>query len=329
MKIAFFGTKRYDRDAFRAANGVFGHDIEFLEPRLTAESAHLAHGHEAVCAFVNDDLSAAVLARLAALGVRVVALRCTGINHVDLKAAREHNVAVVRVTSYSPHSIAEHAVALMLSLNRKTHKAHHRVREGNFAIDGLVGFDLHGRTVGIVGAGKIGAAVGHILNGFGCYLLVYDLAPNLMALPAGAVPVPLDRLLAESDIITLHLPLTRQTRHLIDARAVGQMKPGVMLINTSRGALIDTQAVLSALKCEQIGYLGLDVYEEEEGIFFEDLSEKGYDDDVLARLTTMPNVLITSHQAFLTREALDTIAVTTLGNVACVERGEPCANRVA
>jgi D-lactate dehydrogenase len=327
--IAFFGAKRYDREAFTAANECFGHAITFLEPRLGPDTARFADGHEAVCAFVNDGLDRVVIGRLAELGVRVIALRCTGCNNVDLDAAREHDLPVVRVTSYSPHSVAEHAVALMLTLNRQTHKAYHRAREGNFSIDGLVGFDLHGRSAGIVGAGKIGRAVARILAGFGCRLLIYDVAPDVLALPPGTEVVPLDRLLSESDVITLHCPLTPDTRHLIGAEAIAQMKPGVMLINTSRGGLLDTAAAIAALKSGQIGHLGLDVYEEEEGVFFEGLSQKGYDDDHLARLMTMPNVLATSHQAFLTREALDTIAVTTLGNIACVERGEPCPNRVA
>jgi D-lactate dehydrogenase len=329
VRIAFFGAKRYDREAFSAANGCFGHAITFLEPRLGPDTARYAEGHEAVCAFVNDALTREVIARLAELGVRVIALRCTGFNNVDLHAAREHDMPVVRVSSYSPHSVAEHAVALMLTLNRQTHKAYHRAREGNFSSDGLVGFDLHGRNAGIIGAGKIGRAVATVLAGFGCRLLIYDVAPDVLSLPPGAEVVPLDRLFDEADLITLHCPLTPATRHLIDAEAIAQMKPGVMLINTSRGGLLDTAAVIAALKSEQIGHLGLDVYEEEEGVFIEDLSLRGYDDDHLARLMTMPNVLVTSHQAFLTREALDTIAVTTLGNIACIERGEPCPNRVA
>ncbi len=328
MKIAFFGTKNYDRSPFEQANLAHGHMIHYFEPRLGAETAKLAEGFDAVCVFVNDHLEAAVVEQLARSGVRVVALRCAGFNNVDLHAAQRLGVAVVRVPAYSPHAVAEHAVALMLALNRKIHKAYNRVREGNFALDGLTGFDMHGRTVGVVGTGKIGAIVARILHGFGCKLLVHDVVENPDCTELGAFPVPLHDLLRRSDIVTLHCPLTPQTRHLVSAETLAIMKPGVMLINTGRGALIDTRAVIDALKSGILGWLGIDVYEEEDGVFFEDVSATGIRDDVLARLTTFPNVLVTGHQAFLTAEALDNIARTTLDNLACVERGEPCANRV-
>jgi D-lactate dehydrogenase len=329
VKIAFFGATRTDQEAFQAANALFGHQLRFLGPRLGPDTVRLAEGCEAACAFAGDDLGREALAALANLGVRVVALRCTGFGHVDLVAARDYGLAVVRVPAYSPHAIAEHTVALLLSLNRKTYEAYHRARAGNFSNDGLVGVTLHGRSAGIVGAGQVGAAVAAILAGLGCRLLVYDLAPNPMALPAGAEVVPLDRLLTESDVVSLHVPLTPATRHLIDAAAVAQMKPRVVLLNTSRAGLLDLAAVIAGLKAGRIGGLGLDLYEEDEGPFFHGLPLEGYGGEQLARLVQMPNVLVTSHQAYLTHEALDTIAVTTLGNVAAVERGEPCANRVA
>ncbi len=328
MKIAFFGTKSYDRVPFEQANRVHGHAIHFFEPRLGPETAKLAEGFDAVCVFVNDHLEAAVVEQLARGGVRVVALRCAGFNNVDLAAAQRLGVAVLRVPAYSPHAVAEHTVALMLALNRKIHKAYNRVREGNFALDGLTGFDMHGRTAGVVGAGKIGALVTRILHGFGCKLLVHDVVANPDCAALGARFVPLGELLEQSDIVTLHCPLTPQTRHLVNAGTLALMKPGVMLVNTGRGALIDTPAVIDALKSAKIGWLGLDVYEEEDGVFFEDVSATGVRDDVLARLLTFPNVLITGHQAFLTVEALANIARTTLDNVACVERGQPCPNRV-
>jgi D-lactate dehydrogenase len=328
MKIAVFGTKPYDRDALDAANPRYGHALRYLEPRLGPDTAALADGSPGVCVFVNDQLSADVVARLAATGTKLIALRCAGFNNVDLAAAKGHGLTVCRVPAYSPYAVAEHALALVLTLNRKTHKAYNRVREGNFALDGLIGFDLHGKTAGVVGTGKIGALVCRLLTGFGCRVLAADPFENPEAVANGAAYVSLDRLLAEADVISLHCPLTPQTRHLIDDAALGKMKPGVTLINTGRGALIDTKAVIRALKAGTIGQLGLDVYEEEEGVFFEDQSLHGLHDDVLARLLSFPNVLVTGHQAFLTREALANIADTTLANVTRFERGEPCGNRV-
>ena len=319
MRIALFGAKPYDEASFRASEGFGEHEVEFLEPHLSEGTAVLAEGHEAVCAFVNDDLSAPVLEKLTERGVRLVLMRCAGFNNVDVSAAERLCLAIGRVPAYSPHAVAEHTVALMLGLNRHLHRAHNRVREGNFALDGLLGFDMHGKTAGVVGTGRIGATTARILAGFGCRVLLHDPQPN----PDLGEPmryVPLDELLAASDIVTLHCPLTPGTRHLIDGPALARMKPDAMLINTSRGALIDTRAVIGALKSGSIGSLGIDVYEEEADLFFEDLSSGVIQDDVFARLLTFPNVLVTGHQAFFTREALGAIAETTLRNATAFER---------
>jgi len=322
MRIAVFSSKPYDRESLQASNQEQeqGHELVFLEPRLTRETAALAAGFPAVCLFVNDCADAGVLELLAAGGTRFLALRCAGFNNVDLEAARRVGITVARVPAYSPHSVAEHTAGLILTLNRKLHRAYNRVREGNFALDGLLGFDLHGRTVGVIGTGKIGAVVVRIMSGFGCRVLAHDRHPNPEAVP-GAEYVTLAQLFAEADIVTLHCPLTPETRHLIDGAALRQMKRGVMLINTSRGALVDTPAVIDALKSGQVGYLGLDVYEEEAALFFEDHSHQLIQDDVFTRLLTFPNVVITGHQAFFTREALHSIAETTLENVTAFETG--------
>lgn len=324
MKTAVFSTKPYDKQFLQAACvQPDAHELVFFEPRLTRETVPLAAGFRAVCAFVNDVLDAVTLAQLAELGVRLIALRCAGFNHVDLHAAQRHGLCVVRVPAYSPHAVAEHTVGLMLALNRKLHKAYARVRDGNFSLEGLLGWDLYGQTAGVVGTGRIGCVVARILHGFGLRVLAHDLAPSQELRDLGVRYVPLDELLRESDIVTLHCPLVPETHHLINAEALRQMKPGVMLINTSRGPLIDTQAVIQALKSGHIGSLGLDVYEEEADLFFEDLSNQVIQDDVFTRLLTFPNVLITAHQAFFTRNALESIARQTLRNLSCFERGEP------
>jgi D-lactate dehydrogenase len=328
MKIAFFGTHSYDRESFELANQDAKHEILYLEPRLTSETARLAAECECICAFVNDRLDAPVLETLAKGSTRLIALRCAGFNNVDLPKAKALNFTVARVPAYSPHAVAEHTLALILTLDRKTHKAYNRIREGNFSLDGLTGFDLFGKTVGVIGTGKIGAIVCKILNGFGCRVLAYDVRENPEVLASGAKYLPLEELLPQCDIVTLHCPLTPQTHHLINDKTLSLMKPRVMLINTGRGGLIDTSAVVSSLKAGHVGYLGLDVYEEEEGVFFEDQSQRGLQDDVLARLLTFPNVLITGHQAFLTHEALANIASTTLANVARFEQNQPCPNRL-
>ena len=328
MKIAVFDTHTYDRSALESANTTYAHELTFFEPRLTAETASLAGGFPAVCSFVNDRLDRATLERLQAGGTRLVALRSAGYNHVDLQAAAELGMTVVRVPAYSPHAVAEHAVALILALNRKIYRAFNRVREGNFELDGLVGYDLAGKTVGVVGTGKIGAVFAGIMRGFGCRVLAFDMYPSEPLAASGVTYVPRDDIFGQSDIVSLHVPLTPDTRHMIDATALKAMKRGVVLINTSRGALIDTRALIAALKTGQIGAAGLDVYEEEEGLFFRDLSNQVLQDDVLARLLTFPNVLITAHQAFLTREALESIATTTLDNVRVFETEGRARNEV-
>jgi D-lactate dehydrogenase len=329
MRLAIFDTHRYERAAFDAANVQFGHELTYLETRLTTATARLAQGFPSVCAFVNDRLDAPTLRALHDGGVRHVALRSAGFNHVDLETAAALGLAVTRVPEYSPHAVAEHAVALLLTLNRKTHRAYARVRDANFSLDGLVGFDLYGKTVGIVGTGRIGAVMLRIMRGFGCRLLAWDIAPNeALAAETGGRYVGLPDLFRDADVISLHVPLTPETYHLIDAAALTQMKPSVIIINTGRGALIDTRALVDALKRGEIGGAALDVYEEEEGVFFSDLSDQVLQDDTLARLLTFPNTLVTSHQGFLTREALDAIARTTLANVTAFERGEPLVHAV-
>lgn len=321
MKTIVFSTKPYDRRFLESANQAHGHELTFLDPRLGSQTAALATGHTAVCVFVNDCLDADVLCQLADLGVKFVALRCAGYNNVDLSAASSHGIAVARVPAYSPYAVAEHTLALILALNRKIHRAYNRVREGNFAIEGLLGFDLHGKTVGVVGTGRIGAIVARLLHGFGCRVLAYDVTPNSECEAFGVEYVDFDTLIDSSDIVTLHCPLTPQTHHMISAKNIGRMKPGAMLVNTSRGALIDARAVITGLKSKRIGSVALDVYEEEADFFFEDLSGEMILDDVLARLLTFPNVLITSHQAFFTHEAMQNIANTTLANITGFEQG--------
>ena len=328
MRIAFFSTHRFDRQFFDAANRVTHHDIDYLEPRLVSATASLAAGAPAVCAFVNDTLDEVTLRHLASVGTKMIALRSAGFNNVDLAAARTLGLTVARVPAYSPHAVAEHAVALILTLNRKIHRAYIRVRDGNFSLDGLLGFDLHTRTAGVVGTGKIGAIVAKILSGFGCRILAYDIAQNPECVALGARYVTLDELWAQSDIVTLHAPLTSKTRYMIDAATIAKMKPGVMIVNTSRGALVDTFALIEGLKSGKVGYVGLDVYEEEEQLFFQDLSSHVITDDVFARLLTFPNVLVTAHQAFFTSEALTVISETTLRNVTAFERGERSGNEV-
>lgn len=318
MKLAVFNAKRYDRQFLSEASGW---QLTFFDAHLNEQSASLAAGFDAVCCFVNDVVNDAVLTQLHNLGVRLVAMRCAGVNNVDVAAAQRLGMRVCRVPEYSPYAIAEHAVALILDLNRHIRRAYARVREQDYALDGLLGFDLHGKTVGVVGGGKIGLAFARIMAGFGCHTLVHD--PHVSdAMAAVAEPVPLARLWEESDVVSLHCPLLEPTRHLINAESLAQMKPGVMLINTSRGGLIDTRAVIDALKSGQVGYLGLDVYEEEASLFFEDLSEGILQDDVFARLLTFPNVVITGHQAFFTREALAEIARVTQQNLVDFARGE-------
>lgn len=328
MDIAFFSTKPYDRRFFDDAARGTGHQISYFEPRLTMETAALAAGHHAVCAFVNDVLDASLLDKLSQQGTRVIALRSAGFNHVDLKRAGELNLSVVRVPAYSPHAVAEFAVGLILTLNRKIHRAYNRVREGNFTLDGLLGFDLYGRTMGVVGTGQIGEVVARIMHGFGCHLVGYDMRRNSKCEELGMQYLSIDELFRQSDIISLHCPLTPDTRYLINEQRIATMRDGVMLINTSRGAVVNTRAVIGGLKSGKIGAMGLDVYEEEVDYFFEDHSAELIEDDVLARLLTFPNVIVSSHQAFFTREALSAIAQTTLKNLTDLETSGQCVNRV-
>ncbi len=327
MRTAVFSTKSYDRQYLLPAAQASGHELTFLEPRISPQTAVLARGFPAVCTFVNVYLSGPVLELLAEGGTRYVALRCAGFNQVDLEAAGRVEIRIARVPAYSPDAVAEHAIGMMLALNRKYHKAYNRVREGNFALEGLLGFDMRGRTAGVVGTGKIGALVARLLACFGCQVLLHDVVQNPECASHGTY-VPLPQLFANSDIITLHCPLTPQTQHLIDATAITQLKLGVMLVNTSRGALIDTQAVIDGLKSGRIGYLGLDVYEEEADLFFEDLSAQVIRDDVFTRLLTFPNVLITAHQAFFTQTALQQIARVTMDNLSAFAAGGDSGNEV-
>lgn len=328
MKIAVFSTKSYDREFLLEANKSFGHELVFFEAHLNRQTSGLTSGFEAVCVFVNDILDADVLKELNEYGIKLVALRCAGFNNVDLIAAAKLGITVVRVPAYSPEAVAEHTVGLILSLNRRLHRAHARVREGNFSLEGLLGFNLANKTVGIIGTGKIGTALAKILTGFGCNILAYDPYPNPVCEQLGVTYTDPSTLFKESDIISLHCPLTPDTHHFINSEALRQMKTGVLIINTSRGAVIDTKAIIGALKSGKIGYLGLDVYEEEEELFFEDLSNEVIQDDQFARLLTFPNVLITGHQAFFTTEALESIAKTTLSNIREFEKNGTCANQI-
>lgn len=327
MRIAVFSTKPYDRTFLDQANQVHQHQLVYLDARLTVETAALASGFSGVCVFVNDKLDREVLQLLHANGTRLIALRSAGFNNVDLSEAERLGMTVVRVPAYSPHAVAEHAVALILSLNRMIFRAYNRVREGNFSLDGLLGFDLYGKTVGVIGTGKIGLIFADIMRGFGCRVLAHDPFPSADA-KAFVTYVPLKQLFEEADIISLHCPLTPETHHLIDDAAIAQMKQGVMLVNTGRGRVVDTRAVIDGLKCGKIGRLGLDVYEEEENLFFQDLSQRVISDDQFMRLTTFPNVLITGHQAFFTAEALTNIAETTLANISAFEQGSGTLHRV-
>lgn len=330
LRCAVFSTKSYDREFLDEANATRfgGHQMDYLEVPLNERTATLAAGCDAVCAFVNDELDSGVLHNLAGQGVRVLVMRCAGFNNVDLGAAAELGMPVLRVPAYSPHAVAEHALALILGLNRHIHRAWARVRDGNFDLDGLLGFDLHGKTIGVIGTGKIGEVFCGIVHGLGCRVLAFDPYPNDICREQGVEYRPLEQLLQESDIVSLHCPLSPETHHLIGAPQLQVMKKGVMIINTSRGALLDTRAMIDGLKSGRIGALGLDVYEEEADLFFENLSNKVIADDVFMRLTTFPNVLITGHQGFFTREALSNIARTTVENLTAFDRGLELVNRV-
>lgn len=328
MKIALFSAKAYDRDYFEQANQQFNYTIDYFDVRLDTKTSRLAHGYPVVCAFVNDDLSRPVLTDLVNNGTRLLAMRCAGYNNVDLVAAKELGLTVVRVPAYSPEAVAEHSVGLMMTLNRRIHKAYQRTRDANFALDGLVGFNMFGKTAGIIGTGKIGIATLRILKGFGMRLLVNDPFQSQTAIELGAEYVDLDTLFRESDVISLHCPLFQENYHLLNSQSFAKMKRGVMIINTSRGALLNSQDAIEALKQGKIGALGLDVYEEESELFFEDKSNEVITDDTFRRLSACHNVLFTGHQAFLTREALLSIAGTTLNNTKTFIANEKSGNEV-
>jgi len=328
MKVAFFSAHAYDKEYFERFNNKELHQITYFEAPLNQYTANLANGFNAVCTFVNDKLDRETIENIYAQGVRIIVLRCAGFNNVDIKAAAQKNIKVLRVPAYSPQAVAEHAVALILTLNRKTHKAYNRIRESNFSLEKLVGFNLYGKTVGVIGTGQIGMMFCNIMKGFGCQIVAFDKIESTELKEEGIVYKPIEALLKESDIISLHCPLTPETMHMIDKKAIGQMKKGVMLINTSRGAVINTPDVIDALASEKIGYLGIDVYEQEGNLFFRDLSESIIKDDVITRLLTFPNVLITAHQGFFTKEALEEITMTTLQNLTDFEGGIKSQNEV-
>ncbi|MDP4536437.1 2-hydroxyacid dehydrogenase [Alkalimonas collagenimarina] len=327
MKVTVYSAKKYDQQAFsRWTSSQL--DFHYLDMRLSSDSVQLAAGSDAICTFVNDDLSATVLQQLSENGIRMIALRCAGFNNVDLEAAKSLGIRVARVPAYSPEAVAEHTVGMMLTLNRKLHKAYNRVRDDNFSLDGLLGFNMHGKTVGLIGTGRIGKATARILMGFGCTLFCHDLYPDDELQQLGVHYVTLAELYAKSDIISLHCPLTPETHYLINPESLVQMKNNVMLINTSRGGLLDSKAVINALKSRKIGYLGLDVYEQEADLFFENLSEMVIDDDVFKRLLTFPNVLITGHQAFFTEEAMQQISQVTSDNLVAFAAGKASGNEL-
>ena len=328
MKLAVYSTKQYDRKYLEHVNESYGFELEFFDFLLNEHTAKTAVDCDGVCLFVNDDGGRVVLEELAGLDVKFVALRCAGFNNVDLDAAKQLGIRVVRVPAYSPEAVAEHAIGMMMTLNRHIHRAYQRTREANFSLEGLIGFNMHGRTAGVVGTGKIGIAALRILKGFGMRLLAFDPYPNPQALELGVEYVDINTLFKQSVVISLHCPLTPENHHLLDASAFSQMKDGVMIINTSRGGLIDSQAAIEALKKQKIGSLGMDVYENERDLFFEDKSNDVIQDDVFRRLSACHNVLFTGHQAFLTAEALTSIAQTTLANLSQLEKGETCANEL-
>lgn len=328
MKITFFSTQPYDKKSFEEHNKNFAFNIKFLEVQLNEQTASLAEGADAVCAFVNDRINGPIIKQLSNAGVKVLALRCAGFNNVDLAAAKEYDLKVVRVPAYSPNAVAEHAVAMIMALNRKTHKAYNRIREQNFSLNGLLGFDLHGKTVGVIGTGNIGLVFCRIMLGFGCKVVAFDIHKNSELTEAGVQYLPLENVFANSNIISLHCPLNEHTRYIVNKDSIESMQDNVMLINTSRGGLIDTRAVVKGLKSGKIGSLGIDVYEQEENLFFRDLSETIIEDDVISRLSSFPNVLITAHQGFFTREALAEIAETTLSNLKAFQMKESLVNEV-
>jgi D-lactate dehydrogenase len=328
MNVIFFSTQSYDKTFFEIQNKTFQFNLQYLEVQLNEQTVKLAQGADAICVFVNDRVDKNVISQLAIQGVKVIALRCAGFNNVDLGAAESFKMKVVRVPAYSPYAVAEHAIAMIMTLNRKIHKAYNRVREQNFSLHGLLGFDLHGKTVGVIGTGNIGKAFCRILNGFGCRVLAYDVKESNDLIGEGIQYVSLNDLFLKAEVLSLHCPLNEKTRYMINDTTIKLMKRGVMLINTSRGGLIDTQTVIKGLKSGVIGSLGIDVYEQEETLFFRDLSETIIQDDVISRLMGFSNVLVTAHQGFFTQEALTQIAETTLSNLRAFENDQPLVNQV-
>ncbi|MEO8237162.1 MAG: 2-hydroxyacid dehydrogenase [Flavobacterium sp.] len=328
-KIAFFSTQPYDRTFFNQYNSGFGFELHFFETQLNPKTVILIENASIVCVFVNDIVNEAVIKQLAEKNVKIIALRCAGFNNVDLEAAKKYNLKVCRVPAYSPQAVAEHAMAMILTLNRKTHKAYNRVREQNFSLNGLLGFDLFGKTIGIIGTGNIGKVFAKIALGFGCKVLAYDIVTNLEMEKDGVVFTDLNTVFTESDIISLHCPLNNETKHVINKKSIDLMKDHVMIINTSRGGLIETACVIEGLKEEKIGYLGIDVYEQEEKLFFRDLSADIIQDDAIQRLMSFPNVLVTAHQAFFTNEALTQIALITFENIKSLLTKNDIENKAA
>ena len=328
MNVTFFSTQPYDKSFFDAENKMVGFNLQYLEVQLNEQTVKLAQGADAVCIFVNDQVDASVITQLVVQGVKIIALRCAGFNNVDLAAAESQHIKVVRVPAYSPYAVAEHTIAMIMTLNRKIHKAYNRVREQNFSLSGLLGFDLHGKTVGVIGTGNIGQAFCRIMKGFGCRVLAYDVKENKELMKEGVQYVSLEDLFSKVDVLSLHCPLNEKTRYMINDTTIKLMKRGIMLINTSRGGLIDTQTVIKGLKSGVIGSLGIDVYEQEENLFFRDLSETIIQDDVISRLMGFSNVLVTAHQGFFTQEALTQIAETTLSNLREFKNDQPLINQV-
>ncbi|NNK12227.1 MAG: 2-hydroxyacid dehydrogenase [Flavobacteriaceae bacterium] len=328
MKVAVFSTKPYDQDYFERYAKNEDLSFTYFDSPLNRDTANLASGFGVICVFVNDTVDKETIDILAGHGVGLIALRCAGYNNVDLEAAKEKNIELVRVPAYSPEAVAEHAVALILTLNRKTHKAYNRVREGNFSLNKLLGFNLHGKTVGVIGTGKIGATFCSIIKGFGCEIMAFDLYPSEELKAQGVEYKSLEEVFKQSDIISLHCPLNPDTKHIINKSSLAMMKQGIMIINTSRGALINTPDILKGLADKKVGFLGIDVYEQEENLFFKDLSEMIIEDDLILRLISYPNVLITSHQAYFTREAMEEITMTTINNIKEYCNGESLTNQV-
>ncbi|WP_339925468.1 2-hydroxyacid dehydrogenase [uncultured Cyclobacterium sp.] len=329
MKIAVFSTKSYDQEYFEKYSNRNAYTFSFFETVLNKSTANLSAGFDVICAFVNDQVDKDTIEILAKNGVKLIAMRCAGFNNVDLQSAKDHGIKVVRVPAYSPEAVAEHSVALIQTLNRKTHKAYNRVREGNFSLKNLIGFNLHGKTVGVLGTGQIGIAFCRIMKGFGCKVLAYDIKESEELVAMGVQYLPIDEVFKQANILSLHCPLTPETKHMVNKSSLAKMKDGVMIINTSRGALINTADAIDGLVEKKIGYLGIDVYEQEEKLFFEDLSESIIPDDYILRLNSFPNVLITSHQAYFTKEAMDQITLITLDNIHAFEKNEKLENEVS